>query len=48
MQIDFLRQLEELVKAFGVNVMYLNRQIEPDMEYDKGLRSFLQWCSSLW
>lgn len=43
MQIDFLRQLEELVKAFGVNVMYLNRKLEPDAEYDQGLRRFLQY-----
>lgn len=43
MQIDFLRQLEELVKAFGVNVMYLNRKVEPDAEYDQGLRRFLQY-----
>lgn len=43
MQIDFLRQLEELVKAFGVNVMYLNRKMEPDAEYDQGLRRFLQY-----
>lgn len=47
MQVDLLRQLEELVKAFGVNVMYLNRQMEPDTEYDRGLRSFLQYPSAI-
>lgn len=42
MQIDFVRQLEELVKAFGINVMHLSNQMNPDTEYDQGLRRFLQ------
>lgn len=42
MQIDFVRQLEELVKAFGINVMHLSSQMNPDTEYDQGLRRFLQ------
>lgn len=43
MQVDFLRQMEELVKAFGINVMYLNGDMEPDTEYDQGLRRCLQY-----
>lgn len=43
MQIDLMRQLEELVKAFGISVMYLSSQMNPDTEYDQGLRRFLQY-----
>lgn len=41
MQVDFLCQLEELIKAFGIHVMYLSRQKGADMEVDQGLRRSL-------
>lgn len=47
MQIDFLRQLEELVRAFGVNVMRLNNQTEPDTEFDQGLRKYLRYSNGI-
>ena len=43
MQVDLIRQLEELVNAFGINVMCLSSQTNPDTEYDQGLRRFLQY-----
>lgn len=43
MQVDLIRQLEELVNAFGINVMCLSSQTNPDIEYDQGLRRFLQY-----
>lgn len=47
MQVDFLRQLEELVKAFGVHAMVLNSRMEADTEYDQGLRKCLQYPNAL-
>lgn len=47
MQINFIRQLEELVRAFGVNVMYLSSMMDPDTEYDQGLRKFLQYPADI-
>lgn len=44
MQIDLIKQLEELVKAFGVKLMRLNSQMDAKLiglEFDQGLRSFL-------
>lgn len=43
MQIDLIRQLEELVKAFGINAMRLSSQTGADTEYDQGLRRCLQY-----
>lgn len=43
MQIDPMVQLEELVKAFGVNVARLYSGMPPDTEYDQGLRRCLQY-----
>lgn len=47
MQTDFLRQLEELVRAFGINTMYLNSRIDPDTEYDQGLRKCLRYPNTI-
>lgn len=42
MRINLMNQLEELVRAFGVNVMYLSRRADPETEYDQGLRRCLR------
>lgn len=47
MQVDVLRQLEELIKAFGINVMKINGQMSPETEYDQGLRKSLQFPNTI-
>ena len=44
MEIDVIRQLEELVRAFGVKLMRMDNRMTEEtalMEFDQGLRRFL-------
>lgn len=47
MQIDPMVQLEELIRAFGVNVMRLDSRMPADTEYDRGLRRCLQYPNDI-
>lgn len=50
MQIDIIRQLQELMKAFGIQMIYLNSQIDLDVmfaEFDQGLRKFLNYSCDI-
>lgn len=46
MQIDLIKQLEELIKSFGIQMLHFGKQMDPEalcMEFDQGLRKFLDY-----
>lgn len=47
MEIDLVKQLEELVKAFGISFTYLNSQKLPKADFDQGLRRKLKYPNDL-